>query len=193
MMFAGIIVLRELPRLTQIIAVPLALAGLAMIVGLDWRNLPQDYRLGVVFGLLTAVAYAGYMLSVREARRDSEHSIPIREVAVVSAISALMLGISAMAEGQSLTIPNAQDAAWLVTYGILSQGLGVIFIASSLRQVSTTEAGLALLLQPTLSFVWDVLFFARPMTATELAGAGIALFAIYLGSRRASKQVQGAG
>jgi drug/metabolite transporter (DMT)-like permease len=133
------------------------------------------------------------MLSVREARRDSEHSIPIREVAVVSAISALMLGISAMAEGQSLTIPNAQDAAWLVTYGILSQGLGVIFIASSLRQVSTTEAGLALLLQPTLSFVWDVLFFARPMTATELAGAGIALFAIYLGSRRASKQVQGAG
>ncbi|MCP4302926.1 MAG: EamA family transporter [Gammaproteobacteria bacterium] len=192
MMFAGIIVLRELPRLTQIIAVPLALAGLAMIVGLDWRNLPQDYRLGVVFGLLTAVAYAGYLLSLREARRDSEHSMPIREVAVVSAISALMLGISAMAEGESLTIPNTQDAAWLVAYGILSQGIGVILIASSLRQVSTTEAGLALLLQPTLSFVWDVLFFARPMTAIELAGAAIALGAIYLGARPASKQAQGA-
>lgn len=192
MMFAGIIVLRELPRLTQVIAVPMALAGLAMIVGLDWRSLPHDYRLGVIFGLLTAVAYAGYLLSLREARRDSEHSMPIREVAVVSAISALMLGISAVLEGESLAIPNAQDAAWLVAYGILSQGLGVIFIASSLRQVSTTEAGIALLLQPTLSFVWDVLFFARPMTATELAGAGIALVAIYLGSRPASKQVQGA-
>ena len=192
MMFAGIIVLRELPRLTQIIAVPLALAGLAMIVGLDWRNLPQDYRLGVVFGLLTAVVYAGYLLSLREARRDSEHSMPIREVAVVSAISAMMLGISAMVESQSLTIPNAQDAAWLVSYGILSQGIGVILIASSLRQVSTTEAGLALLLQPTLSFVWDVLFFSRPMTAIELAGAVIALLAIYLGARPASKQAQGA-
>ncbi|MDH3433815.1 MAG: EamA/RhaT family transporter, partial [Gammaproteobacteria bacterium] len=49
--------------------------------------------------------------------------------------------------------------------------------------------GLALLLQPTLSFVWDVLFFARPMSLTELAGAAIALFAIYLGSRHTSKQV----
>lgn len=192
MMFAGIILLRQVPRLTQVIAVPLALGGLAMIVGLDWRNLPQDYRLGVIFGLLTAVAYAGYLLTLREARRDSEHRMPIREVAVVSAISAAMLGISAVFEGESLAIPNALDAVWLITYGILSQGIGVIFIASSLRQVSTTEAGLALLLQPTLSFVWDVVFFARPMTVVELVGAVIALFAIYLGSRPASKQAQGA-
>jgi len=34
-----------------------------------------------------------------------------------------------------------------------------------------------------LSFVWDVVFFARPMTAMEIAGAAIALGAIYLGSR----------
>jgi drug/metabolite transporter (DMT)-like permease len=65
-----------------------------------------------------------------------------------------------------------------------------MFIASSLPHVSTAEAGIALLLQPTLSFVWDVLFFARVLTATELAGAGIALIAIYLGSRPASKQTQ---
>ncbi|MBT8102403.1 MAG: DMT family transporter [Gammaproteobacteria bacterium] len=192
MMFAGIILLHQVPRLTQVIAVPLALAGLAMIVGLDWRNLPQDYRLGVIFGLLTAVVYAGYLLTLREARRDSEHPIPIREVAVVSAFSATMLGLSAMIEGHSLAIPNVQDAVWLIVYGIFSQGIGVILIASSLRQVSTTEAGLALLLQPTLSFVWDVLFFARPMTATETAGAAIALIAIYLGSRPSSKQAQGA-
>ena len=55
-----------------------------------------------------------------------------------------------------------------------------------------TEAGLALLLQPTLSFVWDVLFFARPMTLPELIGAAIAIAAIDLGSRKRSQQVQGA-
>ena len=49
-------------------------------------------------------------------------------------------------------------------------------------------AGIALLLQPTLSFVWDVAFFARPMSAKELLGAAIALFAIYLGSRSRSEQ-----
>jgi drug/metabolite transporter (DMT)-like permease len=193
MMFAGIVLLRQLPSLAQFIAVPMALIGLAMIVGLDWQNLPQDYRLGIIFGLLTAVVYAGYLLSLREARRDSEHPMPIREVAVVSAVSALLLGLSAAAEGQSLVIPNLEDATWLVAYGIFSQGIGVILIGSSLRQVSTTEAGLALLLQPTLSFVWDVLFFGRPMSATELVGAAIALTAIYLGARPGSKQAQGAG
>jgi hypothetical protein len=40
-------------------------------------------------------------------------------------------------------------------------------IAGALPRVSATETGLALLLQPTLSFVWDVLFFARAVTVTE--------------------------
>ena len=79
---------------------------------------------------------------------------------------------------------------WLLNYGVFSQCIGLMLIASSLRMVSTTQAGLALLLQPTLSFVWDVLFFARPMTAVELSGAAIALVAIYMGSRGTSKQPQ---
>ncbi len=101
----------------------------------------------------------------------------------------MILGVSAYAEGVSLVIPTAMDATWLLAYGLVSHCLGLLFIASSLPKVSTTEAGIALLLQPTLSFVWDVLLFARPMTITELTGAAIALFAIYLGSRQASKQV----
>jgi drug/metabolite transporter (DMT)-like permease len=66
----------------------------------------------------------------------------------------------------------------------------MVLIASSLPQVSTTEAGLALLLQPSLSFVWDVLFFARAVSTTELAGAVITLIAIYLGARPTSDQAQ---
>jgi drug/metabolite transporter (DMT)-like permease len=126
---------------------------------------------------------------MRSARTDSVHPLPTREVAIVSLACAAILGASALAEGVSLAIPSYADAAWLLAYGLLSHCLGLLFIASSLPRVSTTEAGLALLLQPTLSFACDVLFFARPMTATELAGAGMALFAIYLGSRQASKQV----
>jgi drug/metabolite transporter (DMT)-like permease len=95
----------------------------------------------------------------------------------------VILGLSATVEGVSLAIPTLSDATWLLAYGLLSHCLGLLLIASSLPKVSTTEAGLALLLQPTLSFVWDVAFFARPMTAMELAGAAIALSAIYLGSR----------
>jgi drug/metabolite transporter (DMT)-like permease len=183
MMLAGVLFLRQRPGVLQLIAVPLALLGLGLIIGLDWGSLETDYQLGVVFGLATAAAYAGYLLTMRVARKDAEHAVPVREIGVMSLIIAVMLGVSAMVEGVSLAVPTMSDFGWLLAYGLLSHGLGMMFIASSLPEVTTTEAGIALLLQPTLSFVWDVLFFARPMTSMELAGAGIALFAIYLGSR----------
>ena len=184
MMFAGIVLLRQRPAAMQLLAIPLALIGLAMIVGLDWRSLPGDYRLGVIFGLLTAVVYAGYLLSLRASRIDSESRLPLAEVAVVSLVcTVLLLGI-AIAEGASLAVPDSTDMLWLLCYGVLSHTFGALFLASSLPHVSTTEAGLALLLQPTLSFVWDVLFFNRPMQPIEIAGAAIALIAIYLGARK---------
>ena len=189
MMLAGALLLRQRPRPVQLVAVPMALVGLGLIVGFDWSDLPGEYRWGVIFGLLTALVYAAYMLSMRAARRDAEDSLPVREVAVVSLGSALFLGIAAFVEGESLAVTTLMDAVWLLNYGILSQCLGLLLIASSLRKVTTTEAGLALLLQPTLSFTWDVLFFGRPMTVTEVTGAIIALLAIYLGSRNQSKQI----
>lgn len=189
MMIAGVVLLKQRPSGLQLIAIPLALLGLGMIVGFDWNNASGNYRMGVIFGLLTAVAYAGYLLTMRSVRTRAEHRVPSREIAVMSIAVALMLAASAAVEGESLAIPTLVDAGWLAGYGLLSHALGLMFIASSLPQVSTTEAGLALLLQPTLSFAWDILLFARPMTGLELAGAAIALFAIYLGARRPSKQV----
>lgn len=188
MMLAGIVLYGQAPRPMQMIAVPMALVGLGLIVGFDWSELPAEYRLGVVFGLLTAVAYGSYMLSMRAARKDAQDALPIREVAYMSLIVAAMLSVTAYIEGVSLAIPTMTDVGWLLGYGLLSHCAGMVLIASSLPKVSTTEAGIALLLQPTLSFIWDVLFFARPVTAIELAGAAIALTAIYLGSRPASNQ-----
>ncbi len=188
MMLAGIVLYRQAPRPVQVFAVPLALVGLGLIVGFDWRELPRDYRLGVIFGLLTAVAYAGYLLTMRAVRAKAEDPLPLREVAIMSLAVAAILALAALYEGASLAIPTMKDAGWLLGYGLLSHALGMVLIASSLPKVSTTEAGLALLLQPTLSFAWDVLFFARPVTSTELLGAVIALLAIYLGAKRPSNQ-----
>ncbi len=189
MMIGGMVLLRQVPSATQLIAVPLALFGLAMIVGFDWSGLPQNYRMGIIFGLLTAVSYGGYLLSLRQARVGSAYRVPTRELAVVSVLTAFALALSIGFEGESMAIPSYSDLGWLVAYGVLSHSIGWLFIASSLSEVSAVEAGLALLLQPSLSFVWDVLFFDRQILATEFAGAGIALFAIYLGFRPNSKQM----
>ncbi len=185
---AGFVILRQSPTARQLLAIPLALFGLALIVGIDWGSLPENYRRGIVFGLGAAVTYAAYLLAMRHSRQDSTTPVPTREIAIISLAGAAMLGVTAMAEGHSLEISSASDGLWLVCYGVLSHGMGMLFITSSLPHVTTTQAGIALLLQPTLSFVWDVLFFARPMSVRELLGAAIALFAIYLGSRSRSEQ-----
>ncbi len=190
LMLAGILHYQQRPHAAQVVAVPLALAGLGMIVGLDWQTLPGDYRLGVVFGLLTAVAYAGYLLTMRALRARADQQLPVREIAMMSLMVAAMLGAAALVEGQSLAIPTGADAGWLLAYGLFSHGLGMILIASSLPQVSTTDVGIALLLQPTLSFLWDVLFFDRPFTPMQFAGAGVTLFAIWLGARSRSTSNQ---
>lgn len=183
MALAGFFWLKQTPPVRQLIAIPLALVGLALIVGVDWNALSADYRLGIVFGLITAVTYAGYLLSLRQARAQAVHRSAAREVAVVSLLTAVLLGVSAAAEGVSLAIPSANDALYLLTYGVISQCVGWLLIAGSLPRVSATTASIALLLQPTLSFAWDVLFFARGITPGELLGAVIVLGAIYLGSK----------
>jgi drug/metabolite transporter (DMT)-like permease len=184
MIAAGVLLFRERPGFLQWLAAPLAVAGLVLMLGRDWLGLVPGYRLGVLLGLLTAMSYAGYLLSLRQARLNAEGAVPAVEVAVVSLLVASILGVAAAAEGNSLAIPSLGDFVWLAAYGVLAHSIGSMLIVSSLNQVTATEAGIALLLQPSLSLLWDVLFFARPVSAIELLGAALTLAAIFLGSQR---------
>lgn len=188
MMAAGAVLLRQKPTALQLFAVPLAVVGLTMIVGPDWSGAQPSYRVGVLFGVLTAISYAGYMLCMRLARLESRHAVPMREVAAMSLMVVALLGGAAIVEGESLLVPTARDAVWLLAYGLLCHAVGLMFIASSLAKVTTTEVGIALLLQPSLSYVWDIVFFDRPVTGIETSGAIITLCAIFLGATRRSTQ-----
>jgi len=184
MIAAGWLLFRERPGWIQIVAAPIAIAGLALIAGADWSALEDGFRLGMVLGLLTAVSYAGYLLSMRRARNHSSDPLPIVEVATVSVFVSLILGATALAEGTSLAIPTLGDFGWLLAYGVLAHAVGLMLIASSLIEVTAAEVGIALLLQPALSLLWDVLIFQRAFSAIEGFGVVLTLAAIYLGSQR---------
>lgn len=186
---AGLLLYRERPRPALWVAIPMALVGLAMIVGFDWSALGRDYRWGIVYGLVTALAYAGYLLCLRSARMRARGVTPAGDLAVASLVCAALLWLAAAAEPVSLAIPTLADGALLVAYALVAQVLGWVLISGSLGRVPAATVGLLLLLQPTLAFVWDVLFFDRSFGLREGAGASLALVAIYLGSRpRASGQ-----
>lgn len=180
---AGVLLFGERLRPQLVISIVLAVAGLVLIVGPGWDVLDTGYRWGVIFGLLTAVAYSGYILCLRWAQGAASEPAPARDLGLASLISAACLGVVALIEGTPLTMPSAGAAGVLVAYALVAQIFGWLLISSALGQVPASRVGLILLLQPSLAFVWDVLFFDRPFTAREAAGAGLALVAIYFGTR----------
>ena len=184
MIAAGALLFRERPGGLQMFAALLAVVGLVLIFGRDWSRLDGDYRAGIVLGLLTALSYAGYLLSMRKARHAATDAMPVVEVTIVSIIVTFVLGAASMIEGESLQLSSVADLGWLLAYGVLAHAIGLILIASSLTAVTAAKVGIALLLQPTLTLLWDFLFFARHFTPIEIFGAVLTLTAIFLGSQR---------
>jgi drug/metabolite transporter (DMT)-like permease len=178
----GILVLKEKLDWKLAVSIPLAMIGLTMIVGIDIANMSSNYRLGVVLGLMTAMSYATFMIVLQRFQRATGAKFSYSAVTIVTITSAVALGTSGLIEGESYRIPDLHSFASLVAYGLAGQVLGWLVIAKGLPRVRASSAGLILLLQPALAFVWDVAFFHRPTMPVEVAGAAIALAAIYLGS-----------
>jgi drug/metabolite transporter (DMT)-like permease len=178
----GVFVFRERVTWRFVLALPLAIAGLVLLVGLDWPTLDTRYKIGVALGILTAVLYTGFLLTMRSAQRRPHRLGGIANLAIVSLLTAAFLGVAALVEGESLRIPDTQSWLALVAYGVTCQALGWLLISSALREVEAARAGLILLLQPTLTFIWDILLFGRPTPFVEGVGAILALGAIYLGN-----------
>ncbi len=189
----GILVFHERANWRFLMSIPLAIIGLFLLVGLHWQGLDAAYRRGVLFGVLTAISYAAYLLSLRAARRERERVSAVANLAVVSAVTAVLLLVVAGVSRESLRIPDVRTLVILLAYGFLCQALGWIVISRTLHLVDASRAALILLLQPALTFIWDIAFFGRPTTLLEAGGAGLAIAAIYLGGVRPAQPAQAGG
>ncbi|AMK10339.1 DMT family transporter [Pseudodesulfovibrio indicus] len=163
-------------------AIPLALAGLYLMVGVGWSGFSADYRMGVFFGLMTAFFYALYMLSLKYAlAKDKADSLVLASAAAL--FTGLIMGAIGAVEGQSFVVPTLKSLAAISTLALACHAVGWFLITRGIQNVRGALVGLVLLLQPTLSFVWDILFFGKPVDVVELSGVGLALVGIYIGSR----------
>jgi drug/metabolite transporter (DMT)-like permease len=85
------------------------------------------------------------------------------------------------ATNTSFAIPSLFSLLSLLALALFSQTIGWALISSSLPKIAPSIAGLILLLQPALAFVWDVVIFNRATTIMNWIGVAIALAAIYMG------------
>lgn len=177
----SIVFLRDRVTRTFLVAIPLALTGLYLMVGVAWDSFTPDYQMGVVWGLLTAAAYALYLLSLKYSLTKADAD-PLAMAGAVALITGLILGGLGVAQGESFAIPSTRSLLALSALSLICHATGWYLITRGIQRVRTALVGLILLLQPTLSYVWDILFFDKPTTPVELFGVGLALVAIYLGS-----------
>ncbi len=184
----GFLFLKESVGINFIFSIALALLGLFLIVGIQWNSLGINYKTGVYMGLAAAMCYSGFLLTLKKIQSDEREVSLFYCLMLVSLIAALFLGITSWASGESFVIPDFQSLAALLALGLFSQVIGWVLIANALPKVQVSQAGLILLLQPALAFLWDVLFFNRETGLLNWTGVIITLAAIYLGMTGSEKK-----
>ena len=179
------VVLRRKLSIGRWLSVPIALVGLALIIGPDWSAFSGEHQVGIALGLLTAFFYASYILSLPRTQDPQRPAAPFANVAVVSIVAAIALAALVPASGESFGVPSLEGLLVLALLGVVCQTGGQLFIYRGRLRAAASTAGLILVLQPVLAFVWELGLFGRETGAWELVGISLAIFAIYLGTRTA--------
>ena len=177
----GVLFFKEHLRLRFLLSIFLAFLGLFLLIGLKWDILGKEYKTGLYLGLATALFYSGFLLTLRKLQMEKGGFSIFYFLMLVSLASSVFLSIEILATGTSFIIPDTSSWISLIFLGLFSQTIGWLLIANALPKIRASSAGLILLLQPALAFVWDVIIFHRPTNMINWMGASVVLAAIYIG------------
>ena len=128
--FAAWAILGERPHRTLFWAIPVVLAGVVLISGVVGEDAyGDDPALGVVFGGLTSLMYAGFILVLREGSRDLRRVAgPLFHATLAAAVVAAAYGAFA---GDVEWSPRWPEHGWLVVLALSAQVAGWLLISRS--------------------------------------------------------------
>ena len=184
----GVLFLNEKIGWRFLLGLALTFFGLFLLVGIHWSELNADYRLGVFYGIATALAYTGFMVSLRRVQGQDGALSAMANLGVMSILCALILVIEAVVTQQSLMMSTWTALGSMLALGVLCQVIGWVLITRTMPLLPVSLVGLLLLLQPAMSMVWDVLFFDRPMSNNDYWGLLLVLSGIYLATLKRRRQ-----
>ena len=163
------LVLGERPSRAVLLSLPIVLLGVVLISGLVGADAyGVNPPLGVVFGVLTAVCYAGYLLVIRRSGRDVRRPVtPVAYSTLATAIVALFIGAPL---GELELMPAWPAHGWLALYGVTSQFLGYVLISMSLPRLPAVLTSIILLVQPVMSVILAMVLLGETPSALQLLG-----------------------
>lgn len=162
------LVLGERPSGRVLAAVPLALGGVALISGIGGGAYGDRPALGVVYGLLTALAYAGFLLVIREAGRDLRP--PAGSLFDATASCALAGAAIGLALGELDMSPAWPAHGWLALMGVSGQVVGYLAVTMSLPRLPAVVASVILLVQPVLTVILASLIVDERPSSLQVLG-----------------------
>jgi drug/metabolite transporter (DMT)-like permease len=172
---------RERPSATLLVAIPIAMGGIVLISGvLEEGAYGDDPLLGVVFGVLTGVAYTGFLLALRHGSSDLRRVAgPLCDATIASALLTIPPGL---ALGELDFAPSLSAQAWLVALALSSQVLGWLLITVSLPRLPAVVTSVLLTLQPVCSVVFAAILLGEDPSALQLVGVAAILSGLLLAS-----------
>ncbi|HEX2650020.1 MAG TPA: DMT family transporter [Burkholderiales bacterium] len=180
---AAWILWRQRPSGTFLVGLAAALLGVALLVraslGFSARTL-----LGDGLGVITAMFYAWYLLSVKGVRDRGVATLQL--MAVTTTITAVILLPVALASGEALLPASA--TGWLKLLGLawISHSAGQGLIAYALAHLPAAFSSVGLLFQPVMAAGFAWLLLAEPLAPLQIVGGAVVLVGIYLAHRGAN-------
>jgi drug/metabolite transporter (DMT)-like permease len=169
----GFVMLRRLPRKLQALALLLAIAGAALLMGSSYELSPKNFT-GDLFTLAAGLLYTGYLIAVDRARRTMA---PMPVLAIASAAGALPLLFLALALGQKV-MPGDWTPLLILSFG--SQVVGQGLLVYAVGYLSPVVVGLGLLAQPAAGAVIGRFAYGETFGPMDAAGAVLIAVALVL-------------
>jgi drug/metabolite transporter (DMT)-like permease len=188
------LLLRERPAAATLAAIPIVAVGVLLISGVvEDGAYGENPALGAVFGILTGIAYAGFLLTLREGNRDVRRPAgPLFDATLAATIGCALYGSVA---GDLDLLPSWQSTAWLIALALSSQVFGWFLISVSLARLPAALSSVMLTLQPACSIVFAALLIDEAPSALQLVGVAAILAGLVAATarRRPVPQLEPAG
>jgi drug/metabolite transporter (DMT)-like permease len=157
-----------------------ALLGVGLLVRASIGFSPTAL-LGDALGVVTALFYAWYLMSVKGLRDRGAATLQL--MAATTTVTALLLLPVAWASGEAL-LPRT-PAGWLTLIGLawISHSAGQGLIAYALAHLPAAFSAVGLLLQPVIAAGFAWLLLAEPLSALQCAAGAVVLAGIYMAHR----------
>jgi drug/metabolite transporter (DMT)-like permease len=185
---------RERPKRPLLLALPVMLAGVALIAGLGGAHTYGAHPLeGVAYGVMCSAMYAGFIIVMQratvpapgEGNGRAPVAQPLYEATLGATVSSLGYSV---ALGEFHLGPAWPTLGWLVLLALTSQVVGWLLITVSMPRLPSGIVAALLLVQPAGAVALSAAFLRERPSLEQLAGVLLVLAGVFIAARGASAE-----